>query len=359
VNPKLAQPWIPLARIEPMIQLEPAMMLIGLTLAPWLVYRVFLRGVSPERHRNLRRYFLNLLAHLGVFVVLLSGYAIAQRTIEAGAPNERMASYLGVATLVAGAIVFVKVSRILLNEYLFLGHMKEGVPILIVNLFSLLLSVAIAGWFATEIFGIKLAPVLATSAVFSLVLGLALQDTIGNLFAGVALQLDKPYEIGDWIEVNQGGIVWTGQVEEITWRATTLIGLCDELLILPNRAMSNAEISNFSARGAPIWRSQAFRMPYTIDIAHTKALLEEALANVDGVRKVPSPVVWIRETTESWLLFRCSYTIDDYAAQWRVGSAVIAAVVETLKAAGLSSAAQRVEIVSDPAYPRSAAPRSV
>ena len=48
-------------------------------------------------------------------------------------------------------------------EYLFLGHMREGVPLLIVNLVALLLSVGIAGWFATEIFGIRLGPVLATS----------------------------------------------------------------------------------------------------------------------------------------------------------------------------------------------------
>jgi small-conductance mechanosensitive channel len=347
VNSKLNQPWIPLDRIEALIHYEPALVLFGLSVSAWFIYRIFLKSVSPERHRSLRHLFLNLVAHFGIFAVLFVGYLLAQHTLDIGQPNERVTSYLGLATLVSGAIVFVKVSRILLNEYLFLGHMKEGVPLLLVNLFSLLLSIAIAGWFATEIFGIRLAPVLATSAVFSLILGLALQDTLGNLFAGVSLQLDKPYEIGDWIEVVQSGNTWIGQVEEITWRATTLIGLYDELLILPNRVMANAEISNFSARNTPIWRSQSFRLPYTTDIEGMKKLISDAASTVEGVRKTPGTFVWIRETTESWLVFRCSYTIDDYPSQFRIGSEVIAAVIGALRKSGFTGAAQRVEIIAE------------
>jgi len=347
VNPKLNQPWIPLSRIESLIQLEPALVLIGLSVFSWLIYRMFMTKVSATRHANLRGLFVNLLAHLVIFGVVLTGYTLAQRGLDLGDPNERLTSYLGLAVLIAGAIVFVKVSRIFIFEYLFLGHMKEGVPVLLVNLFSLLLSIAIAGWFATEIFGVRLAPVLATSAVFSLILGLALQDTLGNLFAGVALQLDKPYAIGDWIEIVQGSQTYVGQVEEITWRATTLIGLHDELLILPNRLMATAEISNFSARNAPIWRAQSFRLPHTVDVAAVKQLIADAVTRVEGVRSTPAPVVFIRETTESWLLFRTSYTINYYPDQYRVGSGVITAVVDALKKSGYTAAAQRVQIVAD------------
>lgn len=347
MNSKLNQPWIPLERVENLIQLEPALVLLGLSIFSWLIYWVFMRNVSASRHATLRHLFINLMVHLGFFGVLFTVYAFAQRGVDLGDPNQRLASYVGLATLISGSIVFVKVSRIFMFEYLFIGHMKEGVPVLIVNLFSLLLSIGIAGWFLTEIFGVRLAPVLATSAVFSLILGLALQDTLGNLFAGVALQLDKPYAIGDWIEIVQNGQTHVGQVEEITWRATTLIGLFDELLILPNRLMGTAEISNFTARNAPIWRMQSFRVPYTADLASVKELISRAVTEVDAVRKTPSPVIWIRETTESWIVFRCSYTIDDYSEQYRVGSNVITAVVEALKKSGHAAAAQRVQIVSD------------
>jgi len=347
VNPKPA-PLIPLARIETLLSLEPVLVLIGLAVSAWIVYKIFLRSASAERHRNLRRHFLNMAAHLTVFSVLFLAYSVALRTADVGrTSSDVLASYVGLAAMVSGAIVFVKISRIFLFEYLFLGHMREGVPLLIVNLFALLLSVGIAGWFATEIFGIKLGPVLATSAVFSLILGLALQDTLGNLFAGVALQLDKPYEIGDWVEVSQGGQTWTGQVEEISWRATTLIGLFDELVVLPNRLMGTSEISNYTARGAPLWRGQNFRIPYVVDLETTKELIARAVAKVEGVRTTPTPYVWIRETTESWMVFRCSYTIDDYAGQYRIGSNVITAAVNALKEAGFTWAANRVQLVGE------------
>jgi small-conductance mechanosensitive channel len=347
VNPKTA-PLIPLARIEALISLEPALVLAGLALSAWLIYKIFLRAASAERHRNLKRHFLNMLAHMTVFAVLFLGYSLALRSADSGRlSSDVLASYLGLAVLVSGAIVFVKVSRIFMFEYLFLGHMQEGVPLLIVNLFALLLSVGIAGWFATEIFGIRLGPVLATSAVFSLILGLALQDTLGNLFAGVALQLDKPYEIGDWIEVSQGAQTWVGQVEEISWRATTMIGIFDELVVLPNRVMGTAEISNYSARGVPIWRGQSFRVPYVADLDTTKEVIARAVAKVEGVRTNPTPYVWIRESTESWLVFRCSYTIDDYSQQYRVGSNVITAAVNALKEAGFAAAANRIQLVAE------------
>ena len=144
--------------------------------------------------------------------------------------------------------------------------MRVAVPVLLVNLFTLLLSMVLGGWIVTDIFNVRLAPLLATSAIFSLVLGLALQDTLGNLFSGVAMQFDKPYEIGDWVEIQTGGTQkWVGQIEEISWRATVLIGFAEELITIPNRVISQSEISNFTRKGKPIIRSQVFRIAFGED----------------------------------------------------------------------------------------------
>src|SRR5262249_25507055 len=149
-----------------------------------------------------------------------------------------------------------KTCRILLFEYLFLSHMRAGVPLLLVNLFTLLLTLVMGGWLCTAIFDVKLGPLLATSAIFSVVLGLALQDTLGKRFAGVAMQFDKPYEIGDWIEIMLNGQKWVGQVQEISWRATVMVGISDEHISVPNRLMGQTQISNFATTKRPIWRSQ-------------------------------------------------------------------------------------------------------
>ena len=71
---------------------------------------------------------------------------------------------------------------------------------------------------------------LTTSAVGAVVVGFALQDTLGNLFAGLAIQIEKPFRVGHWMQVGER----EGQVQEITWRATKLRTKAGQFLIVPN-----------------------------------------------------------------------------------------------------------------------------
>ncbi len=339
------QPWIPIDRIESVVQLEPAVVILVLALAAWAIYKLFLRGVSEERHRNLRRLFGNLLSHVVFLVVLVGSYIVLSRLGPDKSPAiERITSYVGLLALFSGGAVFVKTWRILVFEYLFLGHMKVGVPVLLVNLSTLILSIFIGGWLLTTVFNVKLVPILATSAILSLVLGLALQETLGNLFAGVALQFDKPYEIGDWIEIQSGSQKWIGQVNEISWRATVLIGLSDEILIVPNRVVANSEISNFSVRTRPIVRSQMFRIGYGSSVKAVKSALLLASASIPSIRKNPAPLVILTEAHESWLNYKLVYFIDDYGAQFVVADQVIAAALECLGRSGISIAPPRLSL---------------
>jgi small-conductance mechanosensitive channel len=352
VNPKLGQPWIPIERIEAFIQLEPVLLIFGLAAGSLVVYKLLLRAVSQERHRNLRKLFGNLAAHLGIWVALLLVYLFFHNVADDWLPlskdaSTRLSSYVGLLTLFSGATVFVKTWRILVWEYLFLGHMKVGVPLLLVNIFTLLLSITLGGWIITEIFNVRLAPLLATSAIFSIILGLALQDTLGNLFAGVALTFDKPYEIGDWIEVQTGPQKWIGQVNEISWRATVLIGLSDESLTIPNRVMAQAQISNFSVKTRPFIRSQMFRVAYGSDLEKVRKCLLESVTGVAAVRSHPAPLVLIIETHESWIPCKLVYFIDDYGSQFSVADRVITSALESLDKAGIRLAPPRLSITHD------------
>ncbi|HSE39347.1 MAG TPA: mechanosensitive ion channel domain-containing protein, partial [Acidobacteriota bacterium] len=89
---------------------------------------------------------------------------------------------------------------------------------------------------------IQVTTVLATSAIITVVLGLALQETLGNLFAGLALQLDPAYQVGDWIRVGER---W-GKVEEITWRATKLRTVNNDSVIIPNGSIAKDTLVNLS-----------------------------------------------------------------------------------------------------------------
>ena len=83
---------------------------------------------------------------------------------------------------------------------------------------------------------------LTTSAVSAVVLGFALQDTLGNAFAGLAIQSEKPFHVGHWIRVGE----FEGRVEEVTWRATKLRTKAGNFVVLPNNLVSKEAITNYS-----------------------------------------------------------------------------------------------------------------
>jgi small-conductance mechanosensitive channel len=343
----MSQPLIPADKIDSLMQLEPILMTLGLIFSAMIIYKIFLRGVSEERHRNLRGLFKNLSMHvLFGTITFASYYAIYRFNGENNDTLIRIASYIGLITIISWTTVFVKTCRILLFEYLFISHMRVGVPLLLVNMFTLLLTLVLGGWLLTEIFDVKLAPLLATSAIFSIVLGLALQDTLGNLFSGIAMTFDKPYEIGDWIEITLNGQKWVGQVQEMSWRATVLLGISDESISVPNRLMGQTQISNFSTKIRPIWRSQLFRVAHGSSIPEVKRVLSEAASRVKSILKTPTPYPYVWESNESFITFKIVYCITDYGRQFLIGDEVIAAGNEALQKAGFELASSRILVMS-------------
>jgi small-conductance mechanosensitive channel len=344
-TPTPAQILAPIEKVSALVQPEPALLIVVLAIVAVLIYRIFLRGLTPERHRLLRGLQKNMAIHLVAMVALFSAYsALFAAGPEAGGTSLKVANYIGILTIVWGALVFVKTARILLFEYLFFGHMREGVPVLLVNLFTLMLSMVVGGWIVSEVFSVRIGPLLATSAIFSIVLGLALQDTLGNLFAGVALQLDKPYEIGDWIEVQNGPMKWIGQVTEINWRATMLVGMTDESITIPNRVISQSQVANFSTRSRPFCRASLFRLPYGADIEKARTILLTACENVDGIVSAPAPLTLVAECAESWITLRLVYFLEDYGSQFTIADRVATKALAGFAAAGITLATPRLNI---------------
>lgn len=338
-----SQPWVQLERIEAFIQFEPVIVTLVLVLGAWSISKLLLRNLPEDRQRTLKGQFKNLGIHLIFGMVLFAAYHGLSRLPDT-LFIERTVTYLGLATIFSGATIFVKAWRILVFEYLYLSHMRVSFPVLLVNLFTLLLSIALTAWIGAEIFNVRLTPLLATSAIFSLVLGLALQDTLGNLFAGVALQFDKPYEIGDWIEIQSGTQKWVGQVYDISWRATVLIGFGEEAITVPNRVMGQAQISNFATKYRPIMRNVQIRLPFDVEVIRAKKLLIQAAVSIPEVRKTPSPFVIITETTESWINVKLQYFIDNFGLQYRIADYVQSRVLEELNRGGIHLARNQIII---------------
>lgn len=318
-----------------LLDIEPFIILSALIFLSWFFYRLFLKDASEERHRNLKTHFKNLTRNYILFLTFFIIFSIAEKASGLENVIDRALPYLALIAFAWGAVVFVKVCRLIILQYLFLGSMKAGVPLLIVNIFSLILSVILFVWSSVQIFALQLGPLLATSAAFSVILGLAMQDTLGNLFAGLSLQIDKTFEIGDWLEITQGVQKTVGQVTEISWRATTLLGWTDELIVIPNRTMANSNIANFQSGDIPIVRSQIFRLPYGTDIEKARLILLSTTQKVAGVRILPCPISFASENHESWIGLKVSYWIDNYGSQYAIGHEVLIQGLSELKKANI------------------------
>lgn len=340
----MADRFLKTSELYKLLNFEAYILLAAMVALAWLFYKSFLKEATEERHKIIQGHFEKLIRNFVLLSFFFFFYYFLQTSEGTIAYIDRITPYIALLCFIWGNIVFVKSSRLIVLQYLFLSSMKHGVPLLLVNMFSLLLSILLLFWGITTVFGVQVAPLLATSAAFSIILGLALQDTLGNLFAGISLQLDKPFEIGDWLEILNSGQKCVGQVKEITWRSTTLMGFSSELITLPNRVMAQAQISNFSPPDQPIVRRQVFKIAYGENIDLAIQALEHSTAGIGDIRGIPTPFAYVEETNENWVAIKVVYFIDNYIAQFTIGDRVLRRGVSALTEKNIKLARQVIEI---------------
>ncbi|MBC7741488.1 MAG: mechanosensitive ion channel family protein [Bdellovibrionaceae bacterium] len=331
-------------RLYQIIDLETFILLSMLGIVAFLFYRFFLKKVSEERHNNLKNHFKVLLKYFITMSVLYGIFFLGSQSLDDSENVRHILPYVGLITFISGAFFFVKTSRLIVLQYLFLGSMRAGVPSLLVNIFSLVLSILILFWTVSVIFGVQLTPLLATSAAFSIILGLALQDTLGNLFAGISLQIDKTFEIGDWLEIMNGTVKIVGQVKELSWRSTVLVGFTDESIVLPNKLVAQSQVSNFSPEGQPIVRSQSFKIAFGADLAKTIELLEQSASQISDIRGIPAPFAYVTETTDHGITIKLVYFIENYGRQFVIADKVFKIAFDFLAKNGIQIARPSLQI---------------
>ena len=150
---------------------------------------------------------------------------------------------------------------------------------------------------------------LTTTAVGAVVVGFALQDTLGNLFAGLAIQIEKPFRVGQWVQFGER----EGQVQEITWRATKLRTKAGQFLIVPNSVISKEPVLNHSEPTIPTRIEVEIGASYSVPPNDVKRAMQEAMANSPLVMRAPEPQVVIKGFGGSAIDYLAQFWIEDYA----------------------------------------------
>src|SRR5690349_13900034 len=156
----------------------------------------------------------------------------------------------------------------------------------------------------------NLGALFTTSAIFGVILGLALQDTLGNFFAGISLQADRPFQVGDVITV--GANRHTGVVEEISWRAIKIRTFQNHVVLIANSNAAKEPIEvcprdNLNARVV------FFNTLYTDSPAKTIHVVREAVREADNVSEKVTPIVRIRNLGDNGVDYEVKYWLEDYA----------------------------------------------
>ncbi len=180
---------------------------------------------------------------------------------------------------------------------------------------------------------ISIAPILTALGVGGLAVALALQDTLSNLFAGFYVAVARQVRPGDYIRLNSGE---EGYVTDIGWRNTTIRALANNLVIIPNSKLGQANVTNFHLPDKRVAVSIQVGVGYDSDPDHVeRVLLEEARAaagEVPGMLADPAPsVTFDPGFGDSALGFTLGYSVQEFSDQFRVRHELRKRVLQRLR----------------------------
>jgi len=196
------------------------------------------------------------------------------------------------------------------------------------------------------VFDAPVGTLIATSGVFAIILGLALQSTLSDVFSGIALNLSRPYGIGDWLVLGNG---IEGRVVETNWRATHLLSGANDLIVVPNSDLAKARLTNLSSpeRSHGVTLKVRFQ-PTTMPSAMAE-VMRSVLLSSDAILSVPEPGVLVTALDADAVELELSFRVADLSATGKAKSEIYDLIWRHAKAGGLCLAPPAETLVAAPA----------
>ncbi len=281
-------------------------LVIGAAVALCFLIRAAIRKMSDTKE-TLAAMFLSKLSFPAAFLFV----SLVLRIIvvrEALFPSPKFHLYLD-----AALIFFFIFFLIRLVDALFLGRYKrKNIPYplpkvlhsLILGIFYLIILFIIL----RDIAGINITPILATSAVLTMVVGLALQGVLGNLLSGMSIHLTKSFTMGDWIRVGSD----EGVVIDTNWRETKILNRESNIIVIPNNTIASEKIINFSCPDDKTALTIPVKASYEMPPSVVFNALNEAARDVPAILENPAPQVYILSYDDFGISYVLKFWIKDF-----------------------------------------------
>ncbi|MEO8381494.1 MAG: mechanosensitive ion channel family protein [Acidobacteriota bacterium] len=212
------------------------------------------------------------------------------------------------------ALIFfvVRLLDLLLFD-LFSRRRQVQAPALLREIVSIGLFIVLLVWAVSSIWGTGFTAVLATGTVVAAVLGLAMQETLGNLFAGIALHLDDSFKVGDVVRTGDH----LGVVEAVRWRGTRLRTFTNSVVIVPNSLLARERVEVFPRNNLNA-RVLSISLDYNVAPSAVLPILTQAASNVDGVSTQVPAYARVGGFGDSGLTYEIKYHTLDYSQRDRI-----------------------------------------
>lgn len=259
-------------------------------------------------------------------VLPVSGYGDVREMIFG-----RDLSYLLFGAYLSLIVLLVRILDSVLFDFIFSRRRNIVAPLLLREILSIGFYLVGIAWALSSIFKYHITALLTTTTVLAAVIGLALQDTLGNLFSGISLHMENTFEVGDVVQTGET----IGVVESVNWRATRMRSFEDYIIVLPNAVIARERLLVFS-RATLNARTLTVGVSYDTPPAEAITVLEKAVTNVSGVSRERPIVVRIGSFHESAVNYEIKYWTRDYARYDDIDASVLRAVWYALRRADIS-----------------------
>lgn len=287
-------------------------MTIGLAL---LVLSLVLRGASTNRH---------IRGRLVASAAVAGAYALAAVALEHARLSPEIQTQLRIVQPLLLAFTIINAFVALALNPWRVDRLPDRFPTIVQDAIVIAIFVVAATMLLQD-------RIFAATAAGAVVIGLALQDTLGNLFAGLAIQIEKPFRVGHWVRIGDVD----GLVSEVTWRATKVRTKSDNFVIVPNSKLSDDIIINYSE---PTHES---RIAIDVGVAYdaapnvVKAAILEAIRDEPLIRGARKPEVLIVDFAGSSILYRIHVWTTNFGIDEYLHDAVRSAVYYAFRRAGI------------------------
>ncbi len=275
--------------------------------------------------------------------IIISGEQIINYTLaSAGAGVARFTENLSEVLLwFAGGQLLVEAINIFIWTGIVRKNTNEPVPKIITNFVTGVIYLFVLYFIMTTVFNLKVTGLVVSSGIIAGVLGLSMQNILSDLIAGIALAIDKPYRIGDWIEFNDGTL---GEVIDINWRSTRLLSWKKSVYVIPNGKAMEATLHNFNLPDRRY--STIFYVTISPEVPPETArriLLESALS-CDVIIKDPPPSIRLMDIEKRPYRYMVSATYIDYPSHFSGRDQLMMSIWSHFKKTGIESSCETNEV---------------